>query len=106
MLHERQRRHPIPRPRIHPSLQSLPAHEDDYAWQHPPRIGDDAAPGHDRRQRRRARTPRSRTDAGRKMTALHDTDGAPVIIGGGIAGLMTALAPAPPPVTPPAKGPI
>ncbi|WP_441231884.1 L-aspartate oxidase [Tardiphaga sp. 215_C5_N2_1] len=32
------------------------------------------------------------------MTALHDTDGAPVIIGGGIAGLMTALALAPRPV--------
>lgn len=32
------------------------------------------------------------------MTALHDTDGAPVIIGGGIAGLMTALALAPQPV--------
>jgi L-aspartate oxidase len=32
------------------------------------------------------------------MTALHDTNGAPVIIGGGIAGLMTALALAPQPV--------
>ena len=32
------------------------------------------------------------------MTALHDTDGAPVIIGGGLAGLMTALALAPQPV--------
>jgi L-aspartate oxidase len=32
------------------------------------------------------------------MTALHDMDGAPVIIGGGIAGLMTALALAPRPV--------
>ena len=32
------------------------------------------------------------------MTVLHDTDGAPVIIGGGLAGLMTALALAPQPV--------
>ena len=32
------------------------------------------------------------------MTALHDTDGAPVIIGGGLAGLMTALALSPQPV--------
>jgi L-aspartate oxidase len=32
------------------------------------------------------------------MTALHDTDGAPVIIGGGLAGLITALALAPQPV--------
>src|SRR6202043_2176227 len=75
----------------------LPAHEDDHARQHPPRAGDDAAPGHDRRKRRRARTPRGRANAGRKMIALHDTDGAPVIIGGGLAGLMTALALAPQP---------
>jgi len=32
------------------------------------------------------------------MTPLHDTNGAPVIIGGGLAGLMTALALAPQPV--------
>ncbi|MBR1120006.1 L-aspartate oxidase [Bradyrhizobium lablabi] len=32
------------------------------------------------------------------MTTLHDIDGAPVIIGGGLAGLMTALALAPQPV--------
>ena len=32
------------------------------------------------------------------MTALHNTDGAPVIIGGGLAGLMTALALVPQPV--------
>jgi len=32
------------------------------------------------------------------MTAIHDTDGAPVIIGGGLAGLMTALVLAPQPV--------
>jgi L-aspartate oxidase len=32
------------------------------------------------------------------MTALHDTDGAPVIVGGGLAGLMIALALAPQPV--------
>jgi L-aspartate oxidase len=32
------------------------------------------------------------------MTVLHETDGAPVIIGGGLAGLMTALALAPQPV--------
>jgi L-aspartate oxidase len=32
------------------------------------------------------------------MTALHDSDGAPVIIGGGLAGLVTALALAPQPV--------
>ena len=32
------------------------------------------------------------------MTALHDTNGAAVVIGGGLAGLMTALALAPRPV--------
>lgn len=32
------------------------------------------------------------------MTAVHNTDGTPVIIGGGLAGLMTALALAPQPV--------
>ena len=32
------------------------------------------------------------------MIGIHDTDGAPVIIGGGLAGLMTALALAPQPV--------
>jgi L-aspartate oxidase len=32
------------------------------------------------------------------MTALHDTNGAPLIIGGGLAGLMTALSLAPQPV--------
>jgi L-aspartate oxidase len=40
------------------------------------------------------------------MTALHDTDGAPVIIGGGLAGLMTALALAPQPVTLLTKAPL
>jgi L-aspartate oxidase len=40
------------------------------------------------------------------MTALHDTDGAPVIIGGGLAGLMTALALAPQPVVLPTNGPL
>ena len=40
------------------------------------------------------------------MTAVHDTDGAPVIIGGGIAGLMTALALAPQPVTLLTKAPL
>jgi L-aspartate oxidase len=40
------------------------------------------------------------------MTALHDTHGAPVIIGGGIAGLMTALALAPQPVTLLTKAPL
>jgi L-aspartate oxidase len=40
------------------------------------------------------------------MTALHDTDGAPVIIGGGLAGLMTALALAPHPVTLLTKAPL
>src|SRR6202044_1434621 len=79
-------------------LQSLSAHEDDHARQHPPCIGDDAASGHDRRKCRNARASRGRTNAGRNMTVLHDTDGAPVIIGGGLAGLMTALALAPQPV--------
>jgi L-aspartate oxidase len=32
------------------------------------------------------------------MTALHDTDGTPIVIGGGLAGLMTALVLAPQPV--------
>ena len=40
------------------------------------------------------------------MTTLHDTDGAPVIVGGGIAGLMTALALAPQPVTLLTKAPL
>jgi L-aspartate oxidase len=40
------------------------------------------------------------------MTAIHDTDGAPVIIGGGLAGLMTALALAPLPVLLVTKAPL
>lgn len=40
------------------------------------------------------------------MTELHDTDGAPVVIGGGIAGLMTALALAPRPVMLLTKAPL
>jgi L-aspartate oxidase len=40
------------------------------------------------------------------MTAIHDTDGAPVIIGGGLAGLMTALALAPQPVLLVTKAPL
>ena len=38
------------------------------------------------------------------MTMLHDINGAPVIVGGGIAGLMTALALAPQPVAAPDQG--
>jgi L-aspartate oxidase len=40
------------------------------------------------------------------MTAIHDTDGAPVVIGGGLAGLMIALALAPQPVVLVAKAPL
>src|SRR4029077_4374300 len=98
MLDERQRRHPVPGARIHPALQSLPAHENDHAWQHPSCAGDHAAPGRDRRKRRGARTSRGRANAGRTMMAPCDTAGAAVIIGGGLAGLMTALALAPQPV--------
>lgn len=40
------------------------------------------------------------------MTVLHDINGAPVIVGGGIAGLMTALALAPQPVVLLTKAPL
>src|SRR5260370_38239839 len=40
------------------------------------------------------------------MIAIHDTDGAPVIIGGGLAGLMIALALAPQPVKLVTKAPL
>jgi L-aspartate oxidase len=40
------------------------------------------------------------------MTVLHDVNGAPVIVGGGIAGLMTALALAPQPVVLLTKAPL
>jgi L-aspartate oxidase len=40
------------------------------------------------------------------MTTLHDINGAPVIVGGGIAGLMTALALAPQPVVLLTKAPL
>ena len=40
------------------------------------------------------------------MTTVHDTDGAPVIIGGGLAGLMTALVLAPQPVLLLTKAPL
>jgi len=40
------------------------------------------------------------------MTTIHDTDGAPVIIGGGLAGLMTALVLAPQPVVLLTKAPL
>ena len=40
------------------------------------------------------------------MTAHYDINGAPVIVGGGIAGLMTALALAPQPVVLLTKAPL
>jgi quinolinate synthase len=43
VLHERQRRGASSRCRIHPAMQSVPAHEAHHAQEHPPRAGDRSA---------------------------------------------------------------
>ena len=51
---ERQRRGAASRCRVHPALQSVPAHEADHAEEHPSRARDRSAPGDDRSRDRRA----------------------------------------------------
>ena len=68
MLDERQRRGAASRCRVHPALQSVPAHEADHAEEHPPRARDRSARGDDRSRDRRARPACRRKDAGAMST--------------------------------------
>src|SRR5882757_6274939 len=106
VLDERQRRHAASRCGIHPALQSVPAHEADYAEEHPPRAGDRSTPGDHRPGDRRTRTAYRREDAGAMTPDISALAGRPVIIGGGAAGLMTALHLAPEPVVLLSKSPL
>src|SRR4051794_8173347 len=106
VLDERQRRGPASRCRIHPALQSLSAHEADHAEKYPPGAGDQPAPGGNRSWDRRFRAARRREDAGAMSTNISALANRPVIIGGGAAGLMTALQLAPEPVLVVSKAPL
>src|ERR1700736_5848492 len=106
VLDERQRRGSAPRYRVHPALQSVPAHEADHAEEHPARAGDRSARGDDRSCHRCARPARRREDAGAMSTDTSALNNRPVIIGGGAAGLMTALQLAPEPVLLLSKAPL
>ena len=64
MLDERQRRGRASRGRIHPALQSVPAHEADHAGEHPLGPRDRPASGHDRSQHRRTGAAGGGADAG------------------------------------------
>src|SRR5581483_10638399 len=86
------------RHRVRPPLQSVSAHEADHAEEHPPRARDQYARGHDRSGNGRSGEAFGGKDAGVMSTNLSELTGRPVIIGGGAAGLMTALALAPEPI--------
>src|SRR5262249_6710369 len=108
MLDERQRRGTAPRDRLHTAVQSLPAHEANHAAQDPPCARDHATPGHHRsRSRREGATFRRRHARGVTMDNIGSRyAGRPVIVGGGLAGLLTALSLAPQPVLLLAKTPL
>src|SRR5882757_9647662 len=106
MLDERQRFGAPPRRGVHPALQSVPAHEADHAEEHPPCAGDRPARGNDRSRHRCACPARRRKDAGDMSTEISALNNRPVIIGGGAAGLMTALQMAPEPVLLLSKAPL
>src|SRR5882757_6594791 len=106
MLDERQYRRTTSGYRVRSALPSVPAHEADHAEEHPPRAGDQPARGHDRSRDCRPRAPFRRKDAGDMSTDISDLNGRPVIIGGGAAGLMTALELAPRPVILLSKSPL
>src|SRR4051794_19249930 len=106
MLDERQRFGAPPRRGIHPALQSVPAHEADHAEEHPPCAGNRRARGNDRSRYRCACPARRRKDAGDMSTEISALNNRSVIIGGGAAGLMTALQMAPEPVLLLSKAPL
>ena len=70
------------------------------------RAGDEPARGDDRSRDRRAGAARGRTDAGDMSADISALANRPVIIGGGVAGLMTALQLAPEPVVLLSKAPL
>src|SRR3954447_4748127 len=92
--------------RIHPALQSVPAHEADHAEEHPARAGNRPARGDHRCRRRSAGAARRRKDAGAMRSDISALDNRPAIIGGGAPGLMTALQLAPDPVLLLSKAPL
>src|SRR5262245_18016470 len=106
MLDERQCRGAAPRCRVREALQSLSAHEADHAEEHPPRAGNQSARGDDRSRDCRAGPARRGKDAGDMSTKISALGNRPVIIGGGAAGLMTALQLAPEPVVLLSKAPL
>src|SRR5205085_10773841 len=106
MLDERQRFGTPSRRGVHPALQSVPAYEADHAEEHPPRAGDRTARGDDRSCHRGACPTCRRKDAGAMSTEISPLSDRPVIIGGGAAGLMTALQLAPEPVVLLSKAPL
>src|SRR5580658_622899 len=104
MLDERQRRGQLSRCRVRAPLRALPAHEAHHARQDPPCARDAGRRSDDRSRDRRAGAPRRREDA-RAMTAeILELRGRVVIIGAGVAGLVTALELAPRPVVVLTKG--
>src|SRR5258708_26070818 len=95
MLDERQCRRATPRGRVRAALQSLPTHEADHPAEDPADARDDASRGDDRPVGRGAGAACGRAHAGdltRTMTMDRlPAPGRPIIIGGGLPGLMTAL---------------
>ena len=88
-----QRRRRDPRRRVRAPLQPLPAHEAHHARRHRRRAAPHAPRGQGAAGGRRARAPRRHTDARRQAVIADDFINAPaVVVGGGIAGLATALA--------------
>ena len=106
MLDERQRRGPLSRRRVRAALQPLPAHEAHHARQDPSCAGDARRRGDDRSGRRRAGAPRRRADARAMSAEILSLRGRVVIVGAGVAGLMTALELAPRPVVVLSKAPL
>src|SRR6516162_711002 len=95
MLDERQRRGPLSRHRVRPTLRALPTHEAYHARQDSPRAGDVRRRGDDRPHRSRTGSACSRKDAGSVSADLLSLRGRVVVVGAGVAGLLTALELAP-----------
>src|SRR5262247_583557 len=115
MLDERQRRGTAPRGRVRAAVQSLPAHEADHTSKDPPRAGDHGSRGDGRARGGHPRTACRRAHAGDLRTSLREhameqianaLAGQPIIVGAGLAGLLTALHLVPEPVIVLAKAPL
>src|SRR5579872_2501775 len=98
MFDERQHRRSPSGYRLSPSLQSLPAYEADHPCEDQTGAGDRATRHKCRCCDRQKRSPRGREDAGAMTQDLRALLGRPVIVGAGVAGLLTALRLAPEPV--------